>query len=916
VFWEINIIHGLLLASQGIIAALLSMLLGRLARWDRHRIAQAQAAKPSSQESLLAEFCESAAIGMCSVSPNGRVSWANKAELQMLGYSLQDYIGRHVTEFHVDSSSMSEILRRLRSGEEFHEYEARLRCRDGSIKHVLIDTNICRRDGEIVGTRFFTRDITERRNSEAEQHELYSRHESLINCSPSGIFETDSRGKCVFVNDKWCTLTGLTRQQALGVGWKQAIHPEDREDHFRLLQKSLQTGEEIQIDCRVQTPTGVVTWVHGSAVALRSNKNEITGFLGSISDISTLKQAEAVINEARKQAESANRTKSEFLANMSHEMRTPLNGIIGMTELARDVATDRDQIECLETVKESAETLLTLTNELLDFAKVEAGKIMLEHVEFNLSDWMRDSLKPLVFRSRQKGLDFRCLIDSSIPQLLVGDPEWLRHVLINLVSNALKFTDKGFVRVAARLDTTMSPEPEDWEDESVLNAPIRTGASASVLGLHRVKLHFSVQDSGIGIPPEQHETIFAPFEQADKTITRRYGGTGLGLAIARQLSGLMQGKVWLESTVGEGTTFHFTVQLHLPHSKSKRQVHAKHNTSKPSITTPEIRRPLHILVVEDNYVNQRLIVKLLNNRGHKTAVANDGVDALRLLENNPDFDVVLMDMQMPRLSGLETTAEIRKREIVTGKHIPVIALTANVLKGDREKCLAAGMDEYLTKPINREELFDTLAKSVAKHFVPDTFTGVKAPSRCDSIDLDEPHTSKIQDRNIAQVLDPARTQDTDIVREPDFANSEILVDAPQSVPTTSVIDQKALWKRLDGDGELLRELLDGYRDYCPQVLADLRQGVETQDAALVQQSAHQIKGVISNFAAAEAYATARDLERSGRNADLAQAPDMLARLEAALVAVDRELEEMAVFANAPQPRSSSRAAPEFEISVK
>ncbi|MDB5387088.1 MAG: chemotaxis protein methyltransferase CheR, partial [Planctomycetaceae bacterium] len=395
-FWEINIIHGLLLASQGIIAALLSMLLGRLARWDRHRIANLQAAKPSSQESLLAEFCETASIGMCSVLPNGRVSWANKAELQMLGYSLQDYIGRHVTEFHVDSSSISEILRRLRTGEEFHDFETRLRCRDGSIKHVLIDTNICRRDGEIVGTRFFTRDITDRRNSEAEQHELYSRHESLINCSPSGIFELDSRGKCVFVNDKWCALTGLSRQQALGVGWKQAIHPEDREDQFRLLQRALVSGDEIQIDCRVQTPTGVVTWVHGSAVPLRSNKNEITGFLGSISDISALKQAEAVINEARKEAESANRTKSEFLANMSHEMRTPLNGIIGMTELARDAATDRDQIECLETVKESAQTLLTLTNELLDFAKIEAGKIMLEHMEFNLSDWMRDSLKPLV----------------------------------------------------------------------------------------------------------------------------------------------------------------------------------------------------------------------------------------------------------------------------------------------------------------------------------------------------------------------------------------------------------------------------------------------------------------------------------------------------------------------------------------
>ncbi|MDB5385921.1 MAG: Sensor protein, partial [Planctomycetaceae bacterium] len=485
--------------------------------------------------------------------------------------------------------------------------------------------------------------------------------------------------------------------------------------------------------------------------------------------------------------------------------------------------------------------------------------------------------------------------------------------LVNLVSNAVKFTDKGFVRVAARLDSTMSPEPEDWDDESVLNAPIKSDPSNSVLGLQRVKLHFSVQDSGIGIPAEQHETIFAPFEQADKTITRRYGGTGLGLSIARQLSQLMQGEVWLESTVGEGTTFHFTVRLHLPHSKSKRQVNRKSDTPRPSITTPEIRRPLHVLVVEDNYVNQRLIVKLLNNRGHKTAVANDGQEALRVLENNSDFDVILMDMQMPRLSGLETTTEIRKREVLTGKHIPIIALTANVLKGDREKCLASGMDEYLTKPINREELFETLAKSVAKFVKPTSPTAIIAS---DMIDLDEPLTLKKTDRQTAQVFYSSRSQDTDIVAEPDCANSAIVAEPPPTLMTSkSAIDQRALWKRLEGDGELLRELLDGYRDYCPQVLADLRQGVQNRDAALVQQSAHQIKGVISNFAAAEAYSTARDLERSGRNSDLTQAPDMLIRLEAALAAVDRELEEMAIVLRQATPRAGTRLPGRLEVSA-
>ena len=343
--WGGFILNGLMLTSHGIIAAMLAMVLGRLAKWDRNRQADLAAARPTPQERLLADFCENAAIGMCSVAPNGRILWANKAELHMLGFSPQDYIGHHITEFHADAASMSEVLTRLRAGELLHDYETRLRCRDGSIRHVLIDSNIHRRDGELISTRFFTRDITERRQFEAQQRELYSRYESLITRSPAGIFETDPKGRCVFVNEKWCELSGLTRQQALGSGWKQAIHPEDRERELEAWTKKTQAGEELQINCRWKTPQGTITWVHGSVVPLRSSRGDITGFLGTIYDISALKQAEAVIAEARNQAEAANRTKSEFLANMSHEMRTPLNGIIGMTELALDGAVDVEQRE-------------------------------------------------------------------------------------------------------------------------------------------------------------------------------------------------------------------------------------------------------------------------------------------------------------------------------------------------------------------------------------------------------------------------------------------------------------------------------------------------------------------------------------------------------------------------------------------
>lgn len=890
--WGGLILNGLMLTSHGIIAAMLAMVLGRLARWDRIRQADLAAARPTPQERLLADFCENAAIGMCSIAPNGRILWANKAELYMLGFAPQDYIGHHVTEFHADASSMSEVLTRLRAGELLHDYETRLRCRDGSIKHVLINSNIQCREGELVSTRFFTRDITERRHFEAQQRELYSRYESLVTRSPAGIFETDAKGRCVFVNEKWCELAGLTRQQALGSGWKQVIHPEDRERELQAWQKNAQAGLDMQIDCRWMTPQGTVTWVHGSVVPLRSAQGDITGFLGTISDISALKQAEAVVWEARNQAEAANRTKSEFLANMSHEMRTPLNGIIGMTELALDSAVDAEQRDCLQTVKQSADSLLTIINELLDFAKVEAGKMALDRVEFNLADWLRDSLKPLQFRCRQKGLDFSCRIDSKIPPVLVGDPEWLRHILVNLVSNAVKFTDQGFVRCAVKLQSITTVETPIWEVASVAGAPVG-GEISRPANVQRVTLHFSVQDSGIGVPTDKHQAIFVPFEQADKSITRRYGGTGLGLAIARQLTELFHGKIWIESLIGEGSTFHFTVQLGIADPTVKRSVPSQAGKA-PAHRPPRMApaapiRPLRVLVVEDNAVNQQLIIKFLKKLGHETAVANDGCEVVELLERDTQFDVVLMDMQMPRMSGPEATAEIRKQEAGTGRHIPIIALTASVLQGDRERCLAAGMDEYLTKPINRDELFAALARlSIIDRRAPAEAVVTAVAVDSDTIDLDEHVSAPTDAKDQPAPGRDRRFEETLIISK----SSSSLLSAGLTWETTapSVIDRKTLWKRLDGDRELLRELLDGYRGCCPEVVAELREGVTRQDSKLVQRAAHQLKGMVSSLAATEAFTTARDLERSGQASDFTQAPDILAKLEAALREVDAELE--------------------------
>ena len=892
--WGFGVVDAVLLTGHGIIAAMLAMLLGRLAAWDRSRQAALAIAQPTTQERLLADFCENSSIGMCSIAPNGRILWANQAELQLLGFAPQDYIGHHITEFHADAASMTEVLGRLRAGEELREFEVRLRCRDGSIKHVLIDSNVHRRNGELATTRFFTRDITERRQFEAQQRELYSRYESLVTHSPAGIFETDVKGRCVFVNDKWCELSGLTRQQALGMGWKQAIHPEDRDRELHSWQVHTQAGEELQINCRLITPKGAVTWVHGSVVPLRMNSGTITGFLGTISDISALKKAEGVIREARNQAEAANRTKSEFLAKMSHEMRTPLNGIIGMTELALDSAVDAEQKENLQTVKESADSLLTIINELLDFAKVEAGKIVLDKVDFTLSDWLRDSLKPLVFRCRQKGLEFECLIDSAIPKQLAGDPEWLRHILVNLVSNAVKFTDRGNVRVAVALQPTLDSEAAggaNWRADSVDGTgDCSVGTSCAGIGLH-----FTVQDSGIGVAPDKYQSIFVPFEQADKSITRRYGGTGLGLAIARQLTELMEGRIWVESVVGQGSTFHFIVQLGAASGASRRPVVL--DTKTP--TTSAVREParsLRVMVVEDNPVNQQLIVKLLHKHGHTTAVAGDGEDAVELNAQDSSFDVILMDMQMPRLSGLEATARIRVREAGTGRHVPIIALTASALKGDRARCLSSGMDDYLTKPVNRHELFAALTRVTSQS------GACHDPIPDDTIDLDERPTLTLAEAGQHAAIHDAHGEDTQIISNESSPVDFVLSEEPEAAPVefelpavdqkVDVINRKTLWKRLDGDRELLRELLDGYRGSCPNVIEELRAGVDGQDPRRVQQAAHQLKGMVGSFSATRAYNTARDMEQSGQAGDFTRAPDILAKLESALAEVDAELENI------------------------
>lgn len=501
----------------------------------------------------------------------------------------------------------------------------------------------------------------------------------VVSKTENSMVIADKNGKIEWVNEGFERLTGFSQQEVVETYGDMLLRNNlsglnPRSPHYKTLTEEKRS---VSYESKNYSKDGKELWVFTTITPVLDSTGEITKIIAIDSDISERKEVEFELILAKQKAEKLAHTKEEFLANMSHEIRTPMNAIMGMAELLKETKLDHKQQEYLKSISFASENLLTLINDVLDLAKMEAGEMKFENVPFDLRQLLDSIGGMLQFRVNEKNLEYRCNVDNEVPKELKGDPTRLNQILLNLLGNAIKFTEKGFVE--------LNVKPLSKAD-------------------NEVELQFEVVDTGIGIPKSKQKSIFESFKQGENETTRRYGGTGLGLSIVKKLLHFQGGDITVDSTPDEGSTFRvvigFKVNSHSQPKPVEEQVNGGHGQDLAGV---------NVLVVEDNELNQILAVEFLNKAGASSQVASNGKEAVEKVDSTK-FDIVLMDIQMPEMDGYEATKTIRKK----GNQVPIVAMTAHAFQGEREKCLSAGMDDYLTKPIRFEKMVEIMTNALTK----------------------------------------------------------------------------------------------------------------------------------------------------------------------------------------------------------
>jgi PAS domain S-box-containing protein len=727
-------------------------------------------------------------------SLDGEIRTVNQRITQVFGFSYAELVGHRMDEF-FDEPRLEHLKKAIGWFEEKRHWTGTVRARlkkTGAVLYFDCVLQAIVKDGKVVGASGLARDITAQRESETRFTELF---ETL----QEGVYFCDPGGSLLDVNPAMVRMLGYSHRDELvgsNIGKLYFERPANPFPERLRTHNSAPLMREITLRRKDGTPVICID----NSNAICDEFGRMVRHQGTLVDITVRKHSEEELQKAKESAEAANMAKSVFLAHMSHEIRTPMNAVIGMTELALDTELTLEQREYLTMVRDSGRSLLTLINDILDFSKIEAGKLDLDSTDFSLRYGINEMVKILDVRAKQKGLELSINIPPEVPDQLLGDPSRLRQILSNLVDNAIKFTERGGVILKIEKDSQSEQD---------------------------VCLHFSVADSGIGIPQEKQQLVFEAFAQADTSTTRKYGGTGLGLSISARLVRLMSGKIWVESEANRGSVFHFTARFSLQKEQGTKPKLRGGGSDSALLAS---RRPIHegreelrILLVEDNTINQILAERLVRKRGHNIVVTNNGREALAALESER-FDLILMDVQMPEMSGLEVTAAIRRKEKDTGEHIPIIATTASVMKEDRERCIEAGMDAYISKPIEREVLFETI----------DMLTGY---------------------------------------------SKEAKLGDPGSRSCHPVFDAGAALDSLEGDSELLREIAVIFLAQSPKHMERIREAVSNRDPKLLERAAHALKGAAANLLAQGVVEAASKLEEIGRASSVAGSKEALVSLE-------------------------------------